>query len=54
MTLCERNTGSRFQVALEGDRALLVVEFNYHINEPGTMPGCMNRVAGVVLRLKVA
>jgi hypothetical protein len=47
--LRERNAGSGFQIALEGDGATLIWKVNHNVNRPGTILGRVNAVALVVL-----
>ena len=49
MTMCERNTGSGFQVAFKGDSTTLVAEFNDNINRPRTMLGRVGAAGRIVL-----
>jgi hypothetical protein len=53
VSLRECNTRPGFQVTFEGDSALLVVEFNYNINGPGSMLRGVNARACVVLRMSI-
>jgi len=48
MSVSERDAGSGFQIAFEGDSATLVGELDYHVNDPGTVLGRVSTCARIV------